>query len=105
MPAKEWKGIYPPVLPPPDFFDLEEEEKRINERMFKKDDINENYLYDETGEVTLPVDDKGILILDPVSRTRLIDAQMEPEILFRYLEWIGSAIGEVEKLGENQSVG
>lgn len=73
--------------------------------MFKKDNARDNYLYDETGKVTLPVDEDGILILDPVSRTRIIGARMEEYIGGEYNDWIGSAIDEAEELGANQSEG
>ena len=47
--------------------------------MFKKNDDG-GPLYDETGKVNLSTDEKGILILDPVSRTRLLDTMFENNI-------------------------
>lgn len=74
-------GIYPPVLPPPDSFNLGESEKLKN--MFKKHGIL-NHIHDETRTVNLPVEEKGILILDPESRTRIIDPHMERQLLSQY---------------------
>lgn len=90
VPAKQWEGIYPPVLPPADFFDLAEEAKDLKD-MFKKNN-DDGPLYDETGKVDLPTDEKDILILDPVSRTRLLDTMFENYIFSEYCDWIYSAL-------------
>ena len=55
-------------------FDFEDQEKFTKEKMFKKDNGYSGPLYDETGKIDLPADKKGILILDPESRTRMVDA-------------------------------
>lgn len=95
--------MYPPVIPPPDFFDLEEEENNIKKEMFKKNNTG-SPLYDETGKVKLPVDEKGILILDPESRTRIIDVHVEAYMLSVYSEWIRSATDVAEEQGWEQTV-
>lgn len=101
-PTKEWVWIYPPILPPPNFFDIEEEVEELK-ILFKKDNIG-NPLYDETGKANLPVDEKGVLILDPESRTRLVDVMMEWNILYDYRSWINSATGKARELGDKQTV-
>lgn len=63
-PSKKWDGIYPPVLPPPDFFN-EEEEIEKQEAFFHKDEAFTNPLPDETGTVHLPHDEKGFCIWTP----------------------------------------
>lgn len=65
--------------------------------MFKKDNEEGNVLYNETGKVDLPIDGKGILVLDPVARTRIIDSQMEEMIFLQYCHWILEAIKKAEK--------
>ena len=59
--------------------------------MFKKNN-DDGPLYDETGKVDLPTDEKDILILDPVSRTRLLDTMFENYIFSEYCDWIYSAL-------------
>lgn len=90
--------IYPPILPPSDFFDLEAEAEKLKD-MFKYDNSLKNPLYDETGLVNLPVDDKGNLILDPESRTKMVDVEVELDVLYEYMAWMGSAAKE-EGMGE-----
>ena len=68
-------------------FVLEEIEDSIK-YMFKNDDPCSNPFYDETSIIKLPVDEKGILIIDPVTRTTMIDIAAENSILYSYLEWI-----------------
>lgn len=62
--------------------------------MFKKDNSLKNPLYDETGLVNLPADDKGILILDPESRTKMVDVEVELDVLYEYMAWMTSAAKE-----------
>lgn len=82
--------IYPPLLPPPDFFDLELEAEKLKD-MFKVTNSLKNPLFDETGLVNLPIDERGVLILDPESKTRMVDVEVELDCLYEYLDWIGSA--------------
>lgn len=91
-------ATYPPVLPPPDFFDLDLEAEKLKD-MFKATNSLKNPLYDETGLVDLPTDDKGILILDPESKTRMVDVEVELDCLYEYLDWITSASGAVDEEG------
>ena len=84
--SKQWTGIYPPILPPPDIFDLDFIKEDLK-TMFKKNNTA-GVLHDETGLVNLPVNEKGILILDPVSRYRIEDVLLENMIFFDYTIWI-----------------
>lgn len=65
--------------------------------MFKASNSLKNPLFDETGLVNLPVDARGVLILDPESKTRMVDVEVELDCLYEYLNWIGSAKNEVEE--------
>ena len=96
--TRKMHPIYPPLLPSPDFFDLELEAEKLKD-MFKATNSLKNPLYDETGLVKLPTDDKGVLILDPESKTRMIDVEVELDCLYEYLGWIGSAKKEIEDGG------
>ena len=87
---------YPPLLPPPNFFDLELEAEKLKD-MFKASNSLKNPLFDETGLLNLPVDARGVLILDPESKTRMVDVEVELDCLYEYLGWIGSAKSEVEE--------
>lgn len=93
-PANKWDGIYPPVLPPPDFFNEEEEVERHKE-FFHKDEAFMNPLFDKTGTVHLLHDEKGFLILDPASRCRHLNASVEYlTTLCQYRLWIASVAQE-----------
>lgn len=50
-------GIYPAILPPPDFFDLDDIDEELK-NMFKKDHKADNPLHDENGAVNLPGHEK-----------------------------------------------
>lgn len=85
VPAKDWAGLYPPVLPTPELVfgpDFDEEMmQEIIKETFRKKNQRLNPLYDEIGLVDLPADVKGFLIIDPVSKTRLIDVSLEQILL------------------------
>lgn len=52
--------------------------------MFKE--VNEwDPLHDETVKISLPVDEKGVLILDFVTRYRIMDTITENDILCDYM--------------------
>lgn len=98
---QKWAGIYPPALPPPKYFNLDKIADQLKDT-FKKDRRG-NPLHDETGKVNLPTDNKGILMLDPASRTRILDPAIEQSILLEYRSWIYSARKEAEAVGAAQA--
>lgn len=79
-----WK---PMPLPPHDLIDIEKLADDIKKRWFKAD-YRGGFLYDETGKVNSPIDNKGLFVVDPVTRTRLEDSYIELKIMWAYLDWI-----------------
>ena len=102
--AKKRVGMYPPIVLPPDFFD-EEEEIEHDKSLFHMDKVFQNVLFDETNTVQVPFDEKCFLILDPSSRTRMLDAHVDHmTVLFGYERYVESAMKEQKALGHFDSV-
>lgn len=98
VPSNEWVGRYPPAEPPNDVINIKEEERWLKEVAFKKS-YSYNPLFDETGKVDLPADTKGILVLCPESRTRIIDVDLERIALIDYSNWLHHAGTEEQTHG------
>lgn len=89
-PDHQWIGRCPPVDPPEDVLEIEEEERRLKDWTFKKS-YPCNPIFDETGTINLPADSKGILILSPETRTRVTDVDVEQTTLIHYMNWLHQA--------------
>lgn len=83
-------------LPLHDLVDFEEVEEEIKKEWFKAS-YPSGFLYDETGTVSQPIDSKGLLIVDPETRTRLEDAFIEYKIMWHYEMWISDTRGDFNR--------
>lgn len=95
----DWK---PPSFQPNDLVDPEHLDRMINKNYFKADNPWCD-LHDETGEIKLPVNDKGILIIDPVSRFRITDAYLEHWANITHKLWIEQTIRDATTAGDKST--